>query len=100
MWDADTKIDDKGRAANFTLRDRGVNALLAKCLNNVLNVKALVGAFNQENALVGAFSVILQLEALRNMLQSCLLPSPGLFLSSSCVKKLRANQYSLLTACL
>ena len=27
-------------------------------LNNVLNVKALVGAFNQEKALVGAFSVI------------------------------------------
>ena len=26
-------------------------------LNSVLNVKALVGAFNQENALVGAFSV-------------------------------------------
>ena len=25
---------------------------------NVLNVKALVGAFNQEKALVGAFSVI------------------------------------------
>ena len=30
---------------------RGVNAC-------VLNVKALVGAFNQEKALVGAFSVI------------------------------------------
>ena len=27
---------------------------------SVLNVKALVGAFNQEKALVGAFSVILQ----------------------------------------
>ena len=31
----------------------GVNARLAKCLNSVLNVKALVGAFNQEKALVG-----------------------------------------------
>ena len=37
-----------------------VNARLAYCLNSVLNVKALVGAFNQEKALVGAFSVIVQ----------------------------------------
>ena len=29
-----------------------------------LNVKALVGAFNQEKALVGAFSVIVQLHRL------------------------------------
>ena len=29
-------------------------------VNNVLNVKALVGAFNQEKALVGAFSVIVK----------------------------------------
>ena len=29
--------------------------------HSVLNVKALVGAFNQEKALVGAFSVIAQL---------------------------------------
>ena len=29
-------------------------------LHSVLNVKALVGAFNQEKALVGAFSVIVQ----------------------------------------
>ena len=33
-------------------------------LNIVLNVKALVGAFNQEKALVGAFSVIVQLHRL------------------------------------
>ena len=32
--------------------DLGVNARLAQCLNSVLNVKALVGAFNQEKALV------------------------------------------------
>ena len=37
---------------------RGVNACLEYCLNSVLNVKALVGAFNQEKALVRAFSVI------------------------------------------
>ena len=48
------------RGPNFTLRDRGVNARLAQCLNSVLNVKALVGAYNQEKALVGAFSVIVQ----------------------------------------
>ena len=29
-------------------------------LNSVFNVKALVGTFNQEKALVGAFSVIVQ----------------------------------------
>ena len=44
----------------FTLRDHGVNAGLALCLNSVLNVKALVGTFNQEKALVGAFSVIVK----------------------------------------
>ena len=36
---------------------RGVNARLAYYLNSVLNVKALVGTFNQEKALVGAFSM-------------------------------------------
>ena len=40
--------------------NRGVNTRLAWCLNSVLNVKVLVAAFNQEKALVGAFSVILQ----------------------------------------
>ena len=34
---------------------RRVNACLGQCLNSVLNVKALVGTFNQEKALVGAF---------------------------------------------
>ena len=37
-----------------------VNTHLAWCLNSDLNVKALVGAFNQEKALVGAFSLIIQ----------------------------------------
>ena len=45
---------------NFTSTYNGVNAHLALCLNSVLNVKALVGAFNQEKAQVGAFSVILK----------------------------------------
>ena len=31
-----------------------------KCFNSVLNVKALVGPFNQEKALVGAISVIVK----------------------------------------
>ena len=34
------------------------------CLKCVLNVKALVEAFNQEKALVGTFSVIVQLHRL------------------------------------
>ena len=32
--------------------------------HSVLNVKALVGAFNQEKALVGAFSVIVKTDGL------------------------------------
>ena len=43
---------------------RGVNACLAQCLNSVLNVKAVVAAFNQEKDQVGAFSVIVQLHRL------------------------------------
>ena len=37
-----------------------VHVCLAQCLNCVLNVKALVGAFNQEKALVGAFTFIVK----------------------------------------
>ena len=37
-----------------------VQRLFSIGLNSVLNVKALVGAFNQEKALVGAFSVIMK----------------------------------------
>ena len=48
------------RGPNFTLRDRGVNARLAKFLNSVLNVKVQADAFNQEKALVEAFSVIVR----------------------------------------
>ena len=33
---------------------------MSEDLNSVFNVKALVGAFNQEKALVGALSVIVQ----------------------------------------
>ena len=38
-----------------------INARLAWYLNSVLNVKAVVANFNQEKALVGAFSVITNL---------------------------------------
>ena len=44
----------------FTSTYRGVNARLAWCLNSVLNVKAVVAAFNQEEALVAVFSVIVK----------------------------------------
>ena len=37
-----------------------LGACSAKYLNSVLNVEALVGAFKQEKALVGAFSVIVK----------------------------------------
>ena len=37
-----------------------VSQFHSRLLNSVLNVKALVGAFNQEKALVGAFSAIVQ----------------------------------------
>ena len=33
---------------------------MGQCLNSVINVKALVGYFNQEKALVGTFSVIVK----------------------------------------
>ena len=39
-----------------------VNARLAKFLNSVINVTAVVAAFNQEKALVGAFSMITNLQ--------------------------------------
>ena len=48
-------------APNFTSTYPGVNVRLAKCLNSVFNVKPVVAAFNKEKALVGAFSVIVQL---------------------------------------
>ena len=67
------------------LRNRGVNTRLAKCLNSVLNVKA-VAAFNQENALVGAFSLITNLrmelfEALALLLAAVLGEGPQLLCS-------------------
>ena len=40
-----------------------VTAHVAKCFNSVINVKALLGAFNHEKALVGTFSVFVKLQA-------------------------------------
>ena len=37
------------------------NAFLAQCLNSILNVKTLVGTFNQEKALSGTLSMIVTL---------------------------------------
>ena len=48
-----------GQRPNFMSTYCGVNVCLAQCLNSVLNVKLLVGAFNQEEALVGAFSDVI-----------------------------------------
>ena len=45
-------------ASQFHVYSPWVKAHLALCLNSVLNLKALVDTFNQEKALVGAFSVI------------------------------------------
>ena len=47
--------------------------LFSMCLNSVLNVKAVVAAFNQEKALVGAFSVItnLWMELLKHYYVRC-----------------------------
>ena len=47
--------------SQFVSTYRGVNVCLALCLNSVLNVKAVVAAFNKEKAVVGAFSVITNL---------------------------------------
>ena len=49
------------RRPNFMSTYHGVNAHLAYCVNIVLNVKAVVAAFNQEKALIGTFSVITNL---------------------------------------
>ena len=40
---------------------KGRSVWLAKCLNSVIYMKAVVAAFNQEKALLGAFSVITNL---------------------------------------
>ena len=49
-------------AAQFNLPCLGT--CLAQCLNSVLNVRALVGAFNQHKALEGAFSVTVKTDGL------------------------------------
>ena len=57
---------------------RGLNAGLAQFLISVLNVKALVHSFNQEKALVGASSVIMNLRVdLRLQLQHQVSPGEG-----------------------
>ena len=41
--------------------NKGSQRILGRVLNSVFNVKAVIAAFNQEKALVGAFSVITNL---------------------------------------
>ena len=50
---------------------------LFSCLNSVLNVKALVAAFNQEKALVGTFCVIVTTDGLFAALVLLAAISPG-----------------------
>ena len=51
---------------------------MSLCLNSVLSVKAVVAAFNQEKALVGAFSVITNLRMeLFEALGECDHPRPA-----------------------
>ena len=49
-------------ACQFHMYLPWVSAHLPWCLNSVSNMNALVGTFNQEKALVGAFSVIVKLQ--------------------------------------
>ena len=46
------------------------NTRLAYCLNRFLNVKGLVGAFNQVKVLLGALSVIVKLQTSRKFVSS------------------------------
>ena len=47
-------------ASQFYIYLPCLGACLAQCLNSVLNVKAVVAAFNQEKYQVGALSVIVK----------------------------------------
>ena len=66
------------RLPNFMSIYRGVNACCL-CHKSVLNVKAVVAAFNQEKVLVGAFSVItnLRMELFQALLYSNILRGRG-----------------------
>ena len=55
----------------------GVNVCKAQCFHSVLNVKAIVGAFNQEKALVGAFSVIVKTDCETDGSSAALVMSPA-----------------------
>ena len=67
-----------------------VTARLAQCLYSVFNVKAVVDAFNLERALVGAFSVITNLQMeLFDSLASTGLPPVGC--QMRCVTSLPIN---------
>ena len=60
-----TKVHIKVPTTALTLKTSWtqfhIYSFLALCLNRILNVKVIVAAFKQEKALVGAFSVIINL---------------------------------------
>ena len=64
------------QASQFHIYLPWVNACLAQCLNSVLNVNMLVGTFNQEKALVGAFCVSTNFRVDPRFQLQC--PPPGL----------------------
>ena len=53
--------DDMTYPTRGVIDPKNADVISEQPLNSVLNVKAVVAAFNQEKALVGAFSVIVQL---------------------------------------
>ena len=63
-------------ATHFHIYLPSLGARLAQCLSCVLNVKVVVAAFNQEKALEGAFSVIMNLRV-NLRLKLCCVPGPG-----------------------
>ena len=67
----------------------GVNVCLVQCFNSVINVKAVVAAFNQEKALVGAFSVItnLRMELFQAILPFHVMSPDSGSCSHSCIEK-------------
>ena len=53
--------------AGYPYDSKEMPPMMVEAPNSVLNVKALEGTFNQEKALVGAFSLIVHLHRLINL---------------------------------
>ena len=63
-----------------------------QCLNSVLNVKAVVAAFNQEKALVGAFSMITNLRM--ELFEALLSTQITVALFTNCATLLPADNFA------